>query len=46
VEDQSAPIPKERTIKLGGVIYIVRHGRSRINQATLEKEVGTEGDAQ
>jgi hypothetical protein len=27
VEDQSAPIPKERTSKLGGVIYIVRRAQ-------------------
>jgi hypothetical protein len=37
VEDQSAPIPRERTSKLGGNMYIVRCAQSRIDEATLEK---------
>ena len=39
VEDQSAPIPKEISSKLGGSIYIARCAHSRIDQATLEKEI-------
>jgi hypothetical protein len=35
VKDQSAPIPREKTSKLGGSIYIVRCAQSRIDQATL-----------
>jgi hypothetical protein len=38
VEDQSAPIPKEITSKLGGSIHIVRCAQSRIDQATLKRE--------
>ena len=32
VKDQSAPIPREITSKLGGSMYIVRCAHSRINQ--------------
>ena len=40
VGDQSAPIPEERTSKLGRIICnLIRRAHSRINQATLEKEV-------
>ena len=45
VEDQSAPIPKEISSKLGGSIYIVRCAHSRIDQATLEKETRNWEDA-
>ena len=45
VEDQSAPIPKERSSKLGGSIDIVRRAHSRIDQATLEKETRNWEDA-
>ena len=39
VEDQSAPIPKEITSELGGIIYnLVRRAHSRIDQATLFEE--------
>jgi hypothetical protein len=39
VEDQSAPISEEITSELGRSIYIVRRAQSRIDQATLEKEI-------
>jgi hypothetical protein len=42
VEDQSAPIPGERTSKLGGSMDIVRRAQSRIDQATLENVMGIE----
>jgi hypothetical protein len=42
VEDQSAPIPREKTSELGGSIHIVRRAQSRIDQATLEIELGIE----
>ena len=45
VEDQSAPIPKEISSKLGGSIYIVRRAHSRIHQAALEKETRNWEDA-
>jgi hypothetical protein len=45
VEDQSAPIPEETTSELGRIIYIVRHAKSRIDQATLENEMGNWEDA-
>ena len=36
VEDHSAPIPKERTSELGGIIYnLIRRAHLRIDQATL-----------
>ena len=38
VEDQSAPIPEERTSELGGSMYFVRRAHLRIDQATLEGE--------
>jgi hypothetical protein len=40
VEDQSAPIPKEISSKLGGSIYIIRRAESRIDRTTLEKNRG------
>jgi len=43
VEDQSAPIPKETTSELGGIIYIVRRAQSRIDQATLEERASELG---
>jgi hypothetical protein len=35
-----SPHPREITSELGGSIYIIRRAHSRINQATLENEVG------
>ena len=40
VDDQSAPIPEEITNELGRSIYIVRRAQSRIDQATLENQMG------
>ena len=38
VEDQSAPIPEDKTSELGGIICsLVRRAQSRIDQATLEE---------
>ena len=45
VEDQSAPIPRDIMSKLGGSMYIVRRAQSRINQATLENDMGNWKDA-
>ena len=45
VEDQSTPISEEITSELGGSIYIVRRAQSRIDQATLENEMGKWEDA-
>jgi hypothetical protein len=45
VEDQSAPISEEITSELGRSIYIVGRAQLRIDQATLENEMGKWEDA-
>jgi hypothetical protein len=44
VGDQSAPIPEEKTSKLGGIICnLVQRAQSRIDQATLEEKASELG---